>query len=443
VISDLQRSGLIGLDARGRLGCVTQSGTLLRGTGGGAPRLLISLGGMHERTIRFPREHAIGESTDAATEMRVRTPQGVTISRVSEISTRGVVFQGVGQPASVEQLIVSAPERNEVRVRMAAAGVCHSDLHVVDGGWERPAGVVLGHEGAAWVESIGEDVRGMEPGDLAVLAWTAPCGRCAACERDEPWLCVTPDGAGHRLSSDLQRLHRPTGEPIGAYSGIGTFGEHQVVARTAAIRVDPRTPPEIAALIGCAVTTGIGAVRNTAKVAAGESVIVIGLGGVGLSAIMGAMAAGAHPITAIDSSPAKLELAVQAGAHRTLLATEAGQSAGADHVLECIGLTETVELAIDLVRPGGTVTLVGMTPQGHRASFDVYRLVEDSKRIIGSNYGSAVPARDFPRIATDYLEGRFPLDLLVTERIGLEGLDHAFDAMRRGDGARRVIVMDA
>jgi S-(hydroxymethyl)glutathione dehydrogenase/alcohol dehydrogenase len=355
-------------------------------------------------------------------------------------TTRGVVFEGAGRPARIEELSLDPPQRNEVRVRMAAAGVCHSDLHVVDGEWERPTGVVLGHEGAGWVESLGEGVMGLEPGDLVVLAWTAPCTTCAPCERDEPWLCATPDGSGHRLSPELLRLHRANGEAIGAYSGIGTFGDHQVVARSATIKIDPRTSPQIAALIGCAVTTGIGAVRSTAKVQAGESVTVIGLGGVGLSAVMGAASVGAHPITAIDASPAKLELAVRAGAHRTLLATEATQAAGADHVLECIGLVETVELAIDLARPGGMVTLVGMTPQGQRASFDVYRLVEEGKRIIGSNYGSAVPARDFPRIATDYLEGRLPLDLLVTQRIRLEDLDAAFAAMRRGDGARRVIV---
>ena len=367
-------------------------------------------------------------------------PREGTMSAMSSTRTRGVVFEGSDRGARIERLLLDPPKRHEIRVRMAAAGVCHSDLHVVDGEWERPAGIVLGHEGAAWVESLGEGVTGLEPGDLVVLAWTAPCTTCAACERGEPWLCATPDGAGHRLSPDLQRLHRPTGEPIGAYSGIGTFGEHQVVARSAAIKVDPRTPPEIAALIGCAVTTGIGAVRNTANVQAGESVTIIGLGGVGLSAVMGAAMIGARPITAIDASPAKLDLAVRAGAHRTLLAAEAVQAEGADHVLECIGLTETVELAIDLVRPGGTVTLVGMTPQGHRASFDVYRLVEDGKRIIGSNYGSAVPSQDFPRIATDYLEGRLPLDLLITQRIPLEELDAAFAAMRRGDGARRVIV---
>ncbi len=357
-----------------------------------------------------------------------------------QLNTRGVVFDAPGRPARIAELVLDPPQRNEVRVRMAAAGVCHSDLHIVDGEWERPAGVVLGHEGSAWVESIGDSVNDLEPGNLVVLAWTAPCSRCDACEQGEPWLCATPDGSGHRLAPELVRLRKTSGEPIGAYSGIGTFGEHQVVARSAAIKVDPRTPPEIAALIGCAVTTGIGAVRNTAGVRVEESVVVIGLGGVGLSAVMGAAAAGANPITAIDTSSAKLELARQAGAHRTLLEGEADQARGADHVLECIGLVSTVELAIELARPGGTVTLVGMTPQGQRASFDVYRLVEEGKQIRGSNYGSAVPARDFPMIATEYLEGRLPLDLLITERIGLDHVDEAFDAMRHGDGARRVIV---
>ena len=357
-----------------------------------------------------------------------------------QIVTRGVVFDGPGRPMRIEELVLDPPGPGEVRVRMAAAGVCHSDLHVVDGDWERPTGVVLGHEGSAIVERLGAGVDDLAPGDLVVLAWTAPCTRCAACGRGEPWLCVSPDGSGHRLAPGLTRMHLASGDAVGTYSGIGTFGEHQVVARSAAIRVDPRTPPEIAALIGCAVATGVGAVDHTAGVKAGESVMVIGLGGVGLSAVMGAAAAGADPITAVDLSAEKLELARAAGAHRTLLASEAALGAGPDHTFECIGLVETVEMAIALARPGGTVTLVGMTPQGQRASFDVYRFVEDGKVIRGSNYGSAVPERDFPAIAAAYLAGRLPLDLLVTERIGLDGLDGAFAAMRRGDGARRVVV---
>jgi Zn-dependent alcohol dehydrogenase len=143
-------------------------------------------------------------------------PATVTIWHMREIPTRGVVFEGPGRPARVEELVLDPPQRSELRVRMAAAGVCHSDLHVVDGEWERPAGVVLGHEGAAWVESLGDGVTGFEVGDLVVLAWTAPCSTCRACERGEPWLCASPDGAGHRLSPELQRLHRTTGGPVGA-----------------------------------------------------------------------------------------------------------------------------------------------------------------------------------------------------------------------------------
>ena len=363
------------------------------------------------------------------------------------VNTRGLVFSGAGHPLEVENLVLDRPQRGEVLVRMVASGVCHSDLHVVDGQWERPALVVLGHEGAAVVEALGPDVprEALREGDLVVLAWTAPCGACAACVRAEPWLCSQPRGSGHRLREEDVRMHRTDGTPIGVYSGIGTFGERQVVAHQAAIPIEPRTPPEIAALIGCAVTTGLGAVVNTAGVRAGESVVVIGAGGVGLSAVMGARFGDAGMIAVIDKNPEKLELARQAGATHVFQPSDADAVAdltdgGADHVIEAIGLTETVEQAIELVRPGGTVTLVGMTPQGQRASFDVYRFVEDGKQIRGSNYGSATPAVDFPRIAALYAEGRLPLDLLVTERIGLEAVEGALDAMRRGDGARRVVV---
>jgi S-(hydroxymethyl)glutathione dehydrogenase / alcohol dehydrogenase len=363
------------------------------------------------------------------------------------VSTRGLVFGGAGRPLEIESLVLDEPQRGEVLVLMVASGVCHSDLHVVDGEWERPANVVLGHEGAAIVEAVGPDVPSdsVRVGDLVVLAWTAPCGSCAACRRAEPWLCSQPRGSGHRLNADDVRLRRKDGTPIGVYSGIGTFGERQVVAQEAAIRIDPATPPELAPLIGCAVTTGFGAVVNTAGVRAGESVVIIGAGGVGLSAVMGARFADAGPIVVIDTNPEKLELARRAGATHVLLPSEANAvraliDGGADHVLEAIGLTETVEQAIELVRPGGIVTLVGMTPQGQRAGIDVYRFVEDGKQLRGSNYGSATPAVDFPRIASLYAAGRLPLDLLVTECIGLEGVEGALEAMRRGDGARRVVV---
>ncbi len=363
------------------------------------------------------------------------------------VSTRGLVFDGVGRPLAIESLVLDEPQSGEVLVRMAAAGVCHSDLHVVDGDWERPANVALGHEGAAIVEALGPDVPsdGPREGDLVVLAWTAPCGACPACGRSEPWLCSEPRGSGHRLREEDVRLRRTDGTPIGVYSGIGTFGERQVVAHEAAIPINPATTPEIAALIGCAVTTGVGAVLNTAAVRAGESVVVIGAGGVGLSAVMGARFADAGPIVVIDRNPEKLELAHRAGATHLLQPSDADAvreltDGGADHVLEAIGLTETVEQAIELARPGGIVTLVGMTPQGQRAGIDVYRFVEDGKQIRGSNYGSATPAIDFPRVAELYADGHLLLDLLVTERIGLEAVEGALEAMRRGDGARRVVV---
>lgn len=375
---------------------------------------------------------------------------------------RGIVFHGPDQPLSIEALRLDPPGPGEVAVRMLAGGVCHSDLHVVDGEWARPTDVVLGHEGSAVVEALGPGVAarfpGLEPGALVVLSWTAPCGACPACRRGEAWQCGRPVGAGHRLREDLVRVHREDGSPIGTYSGIGTFGSAQVVAAEAAIPIDPRTPPEAAALIGCAVTTGVGAVLETARVRPGESVVVVGLGGVGLSAVMGASLAGAGLVVALDTAREKVELARSLGAGAavrvladdpagTLVLVRAtlergghGGEGGADHVFECIGRPSTIELAIDLARPGGTVTLVGMTPQGERAGIDVYRFVEDGKRLLGSNYGSSVPAVAFPRLARWHLEGRLPIDRLITERIRLEQVDDAFAAMRRGDGARRVVI---
>jgi S-(hydroxymethyl)glutathione dehydrogenase/alcohol dehydrogenase len=339
---------------------------------------------------------------------------------------------------------------------MLASGVCHSDLHVVDGDWQRPSPLVLGHEGAALIETLGEGVTqthpGLRPGTRVVLAWTAPCGTCPACERGQPWLCSKPIGDGHRLAPADVRLRRPDGSPMGAYCGIGTFGAHQVVAAEAAIPVDPATPPEVAALIGCAVATGVGAVINTAHVQPGESVAVLGLGGVGLAAVMGAVIAGADPIVALDTQPAKLDLALALGATagvRVQPADSTGARAearalasvdGFDHAFECAGVASSAELALGLLRPGGTATLVGMPEQGATAALDVYRFVEDGKRVQGSNYGSSVPAEAFPMLVELHLAGRLPIDRLISETIPLEDVNDAFDAMRRGDGARRVII---
>jgi len=370
-------------------------------------------------------------------------------------SVRGAVFLGAAAGFRVEDLVLDPPGPGEVRVRMLASGVCRSDLHVLDGDWDRPVPVVMGHEGAATVEAVGPGV-GTRPGDptvgdLVVLAWTAPCGACPACARGEGFLCADPRGAGHRLAPADVRLRRPDGTPVGAYSGIGTMATHQVVAAEAAIPVDPALPAAEAALLGCAVATGVGAATRTAGVRAGETVVVIGLGGVGLSVVMGAVLAGAARIVAVDRVAAKLELARALGATDAVLAGDgpAARAAllrllpgGADHALEAIGLAATAELALEIVRPGGTATLVGMTPQGVRASVDVYAFVERGIRLLGSNYGSAIPAEVFPDLARHVVAGRLPVGRLIEERIGLGDLAPAFAALRRGDGARRVVVFD-
>ena len=375
------------------------------------------------------------------------------------IHVRGLVHHGPSRTPTLEDLWLDPPGPGEVLVRMVASGVCHSDLHVVDGEWRRPADVVLGHEGAGIIEELGRgvvarspdaplDAGGLRVGDLVTLAWTAPCGSCPACARGEAWLCAAPRGSGHRLDPGSARLRRPDGSHVGVYSGIGTFCTAQVVAAEAAIPVDPRTQPGVAALIGCAATTGVGAVRNTASVRAGESVVIMGMGGVGLAALMAAVDAGAAAVIAVDVEPAKLELARSLGATATSAPgalpalTSQLTSGGPDHALECIGLPAMVELALRAVRPGGTVTLVGMTAMDATASIDVYRFVEDGKRLLGSNYGSCVPARDFPRIAADAIAGRLPLERLITETIRLEGIGAALEAMRRRDGARRIVSFD-
>jgi S-(hydroxymethyl)glutathione dehydrogenase/alcohol dehydrogenase len=364
------------------------------------------------------------------------------------------VFLGPAAGFRLEELDLDPPGPGEILVRMAASGVCHSDLHVVDGDWERPVPVALGHEGAGIVEDVGPGVGvrpgDPRPGDLVVLAWTAPCRVCPPCRRGEGFLCSDPRGAGHRRAPAATRLRRPDGTPVGVYSGIGTFSTHQVVAAEAAIPVDSRLPADQAALIGCAVTTGVGAVTRTAAVEPGASVVVLGLGGIGLSAVMGAVLAGASPIVAVDRVDTKVGLAMELGATHGVVvaAADATRAAvlhripgGADHVVEAIGLAATAELALEVVRPGGTVTLVGMTAQGVRAGVEVYAFVERGIRLLGSNYGSADPAVAFPELAAHAIAGRLPIDRLIEERVGLGDLPRAFEAMRRGDGARRVVVI--
>jgi len=362
---------------------------------------------------------------------------------------RAVILEQPGLPTRVEDLVLGAPRAGEVLVRIAASGVCHSDLHVRDADWERPGPIVLGHEGAGYVEAVGPGVSTPRIGDLVALSWFYPCLRCTHCQAGRQWLCSETRALDHRLPDGTSRLSRADGSTVLSYLAIGTFAEQTVVAADAAIPMPAGTTPEVAALIGCAVTTGVGAVLKTAQVEAGASVAVIGLGGVGLSVVMGAVVASATRIVAVDRVPEKLERARDLGATDLVLAGEpddtaaairAATNGGPDYSFEAIGLPSTIELAIACLPRGGTAVLVGLTRFGARASFEAFPFVDSSQRVLGSNYGFAVAATDFPRYAELHLAGRLPVDRLIDARIGLDDVEDAFGRMRRGEGLRRVIV---
>jgi S-(hydroxymethyl)glutathione dehydrogenase/alcohol dehydrogenase len=359
------------------------------------------------------------------------------------------VLERPDEPLRIEELLLDPPGLGEVRVRMLASGVCHSDLHVVDGEWGDTAPIVLGHEGSAVVEEIGPGVTEPAPGSTVVLDWFAACGTCEDCVAGRPWTCTRTQSIENVLPDGTTRLHRTDGSPVLQYLQLATFSSASVVPAGVAIPIPERVPPEAAALIGCCVTTGVSAVLRAAPPPPGSPAVVFGLGGVGLSVVMGLALAGADPIVGVDRVPAKLELASAVGATRTVTATDADSTVeavreatggGATHAFEAIGLATTIEQTIGSLRTGGTAVLVGMTPLGVRASFDAYDIVDRSLSIIGTNYGFGVPAEDFSRYAKLYLDGRLPIDRMIEARIALAEVNEALDKMRRGDGARRVIV---
>ena len=367
------------------------------------------------------------------------------------MTIRAAVLREPGAPAAVEDLELAEPGPGEVRVRIQASGVCHSDLHVRDGHWPRPLPMAMGHEGAGVVEAVGPGVRSLAVGRPVALSWLVPCGTCRGCRSGRVWACVRSPSFSHRRPDGGTVLRATDGSEVMSYCGIGTMAEATVVPEAAAIALPDGVDPAVAALIGCCVTTGVGAVLKTAELAPGASVAVIGLGGVGLSCVMGAVIAGATTIVAIDRVPAKLDVARSVGATHGIEATDSGSTLGAlrdltdggpDVVFEAIGRVETVQLAIEALPPGGSAVLVGLTPFEARASFAVYPLVDGSRRILGSNYGFADPATDFPRYAALHLAGRLPAERLIDRRIGLDDLEGAFDRLRSGQGLRQVVVFE-
>ena len=366
-------------------------------------------------------------------------------------AVQAAVLRAAGAPVAVETLTLAEPRRGEVRVRILASGVCHSDLHVRDGDWPRPTPIAMGHEGAGVVEAVGPGVRALSVGQPVALSWLVPCGVCRSCLAGRPWACPDSPSFRHRMPDGATVLTAAGDEAVLSYCGIGTMAEATVVPEAAAIALPDGVDPAVAALIGCCVSTGVGAVLKTAEVPPGASVAVLGLGGVGLSCVMGAALAGASRIVAIDRVEGKLDVARSVGATDGLLATDDRAASiealrdltdgGPDFVFEAIGRVPTVELAIECLPLGGTAVLVGMTPIDARASFAVYPFVDGSRRIIGSNYGFADPDADFPGYAALHLAGRLPIDRLIDRRIGLDDVESAFDRLRTGEGLRQVVVL--
>ncbi|MFI0793448.1 alcohol dehydrogenase catalytic domain-containing protein [Micromonospora rubida] len=355
---------------------------------------------------------------------------------------RALVARAVGEPPRVEDVDLPAPGPGQVRVEIRAAGVCHSDLSMVNGTVASPYPLVLGHEAAGVVVEVGDGVSRVVPGEQVVLNWAPPCRRCWHCGHGEPWLCEragTPAVARGRTSG---------GEQLHVTLGLGALAEQVVVPQHAVIPVPAELPMEVAALLGCAVLTGIGAVRRTARVAPGDSVAVVGLGGVGLSVVSAARAAGAGPVLAVDVSPAKAELALAAGATDFLVADESLSRAvraltagrGVDHAVECVGRGSTIRAAWRATRRGGQVIVVGMGGKDDIVSLSAMDIFHSARTLRSSVYGSSDPDRDVPELARAVLDGTLDLGFLITDRTTLDGAAEAFARMARGEGARTVVV---
>ncbi|MEU1821915.1 Zn-dependent alcohol dehydrogenase [Streptomyces abikoensis] len=355
---------------------------------------------------------------------------------------RGVIFDGE-RPRFVDDLEVRDPGPGEVLVAVAAAGLCHSDLAVVDGTIPHPLPVVLGHEGAGVVEAVGPGVAHVSPGDHVALSTLASCGACADCDRGRPAMCRAAFGRPGRP-------FRRNGEKLFHFAATSVFAERTVVKAVQAVRIPDDVPLVPAALLGCGVLTGVGAVLNRARVGQGESVIVIGAGGVGLNVLQGARIAGAAPIVAVDANPAKEKTArllgathfVHASAGRDVLAAvREVLPAGADHAFECVGDVRLVRQAVDLLGRHGQAVLLGVPPLGAEASFPVSSLYLD-KSILGCRYGSSRPQHDIALYARLYREGRLMLDELVGRIRPVEEFAQAMDDMNNHAVARGVLSFD-
>ena len=354
------------------------------------------------------------------------------------------------RPLQIEELELAPPGPGELLVRVLAAGLCHSDLSVIDGARPRPLPMVLGHEAAGEVVGLGGGVKDFAVGDRIVFSYMPSCGHCDPCASGRPALCepgARANAAGELLEGG-RRLRVRSGTEVNHHLGVSGFADHVVVSQRSAVKVAPDVRPEIAALFGCAVMTGVGAVVNTAKVAAGESVGVFGLGGVGLAALMGARAAGACPLVAVDISTSKLRLAEELGASLCLDARENGivdklrefTGGGVQVAIESVGSERVFAQAYAATRRGGTTVGVGLPPPDRMLSVPAVSLVAEERTIKGSYMGSAVPSRDLPRYVAMYRAGLLPIDRLLTHTLPLEEINEGFDRLARGEAIRQVVL---
>ena len=356
------------------------------------------------------------------------------------------------RPLTIEELELDPPGDHEVLVQIRAAGLCHSDLSVIDGNRPRPVPMALGHEAAGVVKAVGAGVTDLSPGDHVVTVFVPSCGHCSPCAEGRPALCepaAVANNAGTLVGGE-HRLHRADGTPVNHHLGVSAFADHAVVSRHSLVRIDPDLPFHHAALFGCAVLTGVGAAINSADIKAGQTVAVIGLGGVGLNSVLGALVAGAGQVIAIDLDEDKLAMAKSLGASAGINAADedcvsqvkALTNGGVDCAIEMAGSEKALELAYQLTRRGGTTVTGGLAHPDRKVSIQQVSLVAEERTLKGSDVGSCVPVRDVARYVSLFRQGRLPVDKLLSDTLTLDEINEGFERLANGKAIRQVILFD-
>ena len=355
---------------------------------------------------------------------------------------KAAVMYGVDQPLVIEDVEVDEPRANEVLIRTSATGVCHSDLHFMEGKYPMACPAVLGHESAGIVEQVGEEVTNVEPGDRVVVAFVASCGHCDNCVQGRPFLCINTNRLGRQ-----DRLSMNDGQAVTQFAGMSAFAEQQLVSATALVHVPDDVPMDAAALVGCSVMTGVGAATNTARVQAGQTVAVVGCGGVGLNVIQGAVAAGASRVIAVDMLENKLAAAREFGATDVVDASQGDPveavkglvRGGVDYAFEAIGLVKTAEQCFEMAKRGGRAVVVGMLPFDSQVTLPGAAFLNE-KGMIGSFYGSTRQTYDMAWLMELYRQGRLKIDELISRRYDLGQINEAYDALKAGEVNRSVLM---